>query len=76
MHKEIERLTIKIEEAPTDVMLYVERGKLLYKGGEFGEALNDFIKAGEIDPENVEAAELKKILEDIFEYRYKDYYNP
>lgn len=73
--KEIELLTNQIEKSPS-AALYIERGRLLYKIGEFGEALNDFIRANEREPENAEAIEMRKILEDIFEYRYTDYYNP
>lgn len=72
---EIEELNSRIEQE-SSAALYVERGKLHYKNGNFGEALNDFIKANEMEPENAEALEMRKILGDIFEFRYVDYYNP
>ncbi len=55
---------------------YLERGRLLYRRSQYGEALNDFLQAGQLDPDNPEAREYIRMLRDIFEYRNMDIYNP
>lgn len=55
---------------------YLERGRLLYRRSQYGEALNDFLRAEELDPDNTEAREYIRMLRDIFEYRNMDIYNP
>lgn len=66
----------ELAEYPYDAALYIERGKLYNNLGEMDKALNDFIKAREYDPQNAEAGELIDMISEIFEYRYKDIYNP
>ena len=75
MQKELDRLNKEIEQSPT-ALLHVERGKLYSKGGVMDKALNDFLKAEELDPDNTEATEYIRMLREVFEFRYKDYYNP
>lgn len=54
----------------------VERGKLHYRMGEWGPALNDFNAALRIDDTHVEAKEFARMVQEILEFRYKDIYNP
>ncbi len=68
-------LTASIERAPS-CELYIERGKYYYRAGEFGKALNDFNRALEIEPTSAEATEFKCMIEEIFEFRHTDIYNP
>ena len=56
--------------------LLVERGKLHYRMGEWGPALNDFNAALRIDDTHVEAKEFARMVQEILEFRYKDIYNP
>lgn len=72
----IEALTEAISNNDKEIEYYLERGRLYYKRGVYDKALNDYIKVNELDPDNIEAKEHIKLLKDIFEYRYMDYYNP
>ncbi len=72
----IAALSARIDAAPDDTELYVERGKLRYRTGAWGEALNDFNRALRIDPEHTEAREFARMVREILEFRYKDIYNP
>lgn len=72
----IRELTGKIDAGPEEAGLYMERGKALYKQGEYGKALNDFLKASQLSPGNKESEAYIKLIQDIFEFRYMDYYNP
>ena len=66
----------QIAAEPENTALYVERGKLHYRMGEWGPALNDFNAALRIDAEHVEAKEFARMVQEILEFRYKDIYNP
>lgn len=68
-------LTAQLDEAP-DAALYVERGMLRYRRNEWGEALNDFRRALEIDPSHEEAKQFTEMVQEILAFRYKDIYNP
>lgn len=72
----IEELGRKITLEPENAGLYIERGKAYYKTASYHDALNDFIKARDLAPDNSEAAGYIELINEIFEYRYKDYYNP
>ncbi|MCC8035008.1 MAG: nicotinate (nicotinamide) nucleotide adenylyltransferase [Rikenellaceae bacterium] len=75
--RRLERLNKELEMGGTvSAGKYLERGKLNYKFTRYEKALNDFIRASELDPDNREAKEYIKLLDDIFEYRYTDLYNP
>ena len=54
---------------------YYEQGNLARKQGLWHEAINAYIKAIELDPENP-AVEAKKMLDDIMAFYCKDMYNP
>ena len=54
---------------------YYKQGKECRKRGNFGEAINCYIKAIELDPDSP-AVEAKAMLEDILNFYNKDAYNP
>lgn len=72
----IAEATAKIAEAPADAARYMERAKLYYRAQDWGASLNDVLKVLELEPSNGEARSYEKMIRDIFEYRYTDYYNP
>lgn len=72
---ELKRLGNVIDEEPSSEN-YLLRARLYYRSGQLDKALNDFIKVKSIDPENQESQEYIKLISDIFDFRYKDYYNP
>ncbi|GHV01115.1 hypothetical protein FACS1894159_08360 [Bacteroidia bacterium] len=78
--KQIEYRIIELDralaETPDDATLYLERGKLHYKLGKMDRSLNDFVRVREIAPDNVEAGEYVDMISEIFEFHYKDIYNP
>ena len=42
----------------------------------WGDAINDFNRCLEIEPDNQEAKQLKEMVYEILSYRYTDIYNP
>lgn len=54
---------------------YYQQGNSFRKQGNWQEALNNYIKAIELDPDSP-AVEAKKMLDDILAYYSKDMYNP
>lgn len=72
----IQVLSAAIDASPDDFMLLMERGKLYHQKGEFDKALNDFLRANEINPGDMESATYIEIIREILNYRYKDIYNP
>ncbi len=73
---QIEVLTEALDQNPRDDALYVERGKLYHQKGQFDRAQNDFQRAAAINPQNHEAESFIEIIQEIFNYRYKEMYNP
>jgi len=69
-------LTEAIEQNPKDDSLYLERGKLYHQKGLFYKAQNDFQRAAALNPNNKEAESYIELIQEIFNYRYKDIYNP
>lgn len=69
-------LTEALDKDPRDDALYVERGKLYHQKGQFDRAQNDFQRAAALNPDNREADGFIEIIQEIFNYRYKDIYNP
>ncbi|MDR0954653.1 MAG: tetratricopeptide repeat protein [Rikenellaceae bacterium] len=65
-----------IDHNPNDDTLYVERGKLYHQMGQFDKAQNDFQRAAALNPANREAESYIELIQEIFNYRYKDIYNP
>ena len=54
---------------------WYEQGNALRKQGRFGEAINCYIQAIELDPDSP-AVEAQRMLDDIMAYYNKDNYNP
>ena len=54
---------------------WYEQGNALRKQGQFGEAINSYIQAIELDPDSP-AVEAKRMLDDIMAFYCKDMYNP
>ena len=54
----------------------ITQAKAAYGRNEWGKALNEFNAALKLEPENREAQEYVKIIQEILEFRYKDIYNP
>lgn len=70
-------LTAMIEEQPEAAApLYLERGMCHYRSNHWGEALNDFRRCLELDPQNEQARQLTDMVQEILAYRYTDIYNP
>ncbi len=61
---------------PSSANQFVVRGQWHYQHQRWGDALNDFNRALNIEPENGEAYELAQMTRRILEFRYKDIYNP
>ena len=72
----IAALTTQLAARPDDIELLLERGKLHYRLSEWGPALNDFNAVLRIDAGHVEARQFAQMVQEIFEFRYKDIYNP
>ena len=72
----VETLSGRIAAEPQNTELVVERGKLHYRLGEWGPALNDFNAVLRLDAAHVEAAQYARMVQEILEFRYKDIYNP
>ena len=72
----IAALTAQLAARPDDVGLLLERGKLHYRLSEWGPALNDFNAVLRIDAGHVEAQQFARMVQEIFEFRYKVIYNP
>lgn len=72
----IAALTAQIAADPENTALYIERGKLHYRCGEWGPALNDFNRVLARDASHVEARQFAQMVQEILEFRYKDIYNP
>lgn len=73
---EIEQLDSLVAQSPDDVSLRMERGRLLFRLGRMTEARNDFERVLQTDTDNIEARQMRSIIDDILEFRYKDIYNP
>ena len=73
---EITALNSAIEQRPDDARLLIRRGKLLHRTGRFDCALNDFLRAKRLCPDNPEADAYIALLREIFAYTYTDQYNP
>ncbi len=54
---------------------YYKLGNTFRKEGNWQEAINNYIKAIELDPQSP-AVEAKRMLDDILDYYCKDMYNP
>ncbi|MBO5813655.1 MAG: nicotinate (nicotinamide) nucleotide adenylyltransferase [Alistipes sp.] len=59
-----------------EVQSLITQAKAAYGRNEWGKALNEFNAALKLEPENREAQEYVKMIQEILEFRYKDIYNP
>ena len=59
-----------------EVQSLLTQAKAAYGRNKWGRALNDFNAALKLEPENREAQEYVKMIQEILEFRYKDIYNP
>ncbi len=73
---EIAALTEAIAGSPGETDLYMDRGRLYLQCNDFGNALNDFLRASELDPEDPEPREYITMIREILEFRCTDIYNP
>lgn len=73
---EITVLSLEIQNMPDNTELYMERGRLYYKNGNFGGALNDFMRVQALDSSLMEAQQYIAMIREILEFRYTDIYNP
>lgn len=69
-------LNAALEQDPQNARLLLERGSCQYRSGSWGDAINDFNRCLEIEPDNQEAKQLKEMVYEILSYRYTDIYNP
>lgn len=67
---------IEKHELYAGAKFYLQRGKEFRRNGKFAEAMNDFIRVTELDPANEEAKSYIEMLKGIFDFYYKDLYNP
>ncbi len=54
---------------------YYQKGNAARKRGQWHEAINNYIRAIDLDPDSP-AVEAKRMLDDIMAYYCKDLYNP
>lgn len=76
VYDEIKALSVQIEKDPRNAALYFRRGLLYQQSGVLHEAVNDYRRTLDLDPENKEASARIDLLQAIFEYRNTDIYNP
>ncbi len=74
--EDVARLTGMIAAAPGDARLWLRRARVYHKSGALAEALNDFLEVLRLDPQNSEAAGAAAMIQEIFDYRNTDIYNP
>lgn len=72
----IASLSAAINAEQANAELYIERGKCYFRQQEWGNAINDFRRAVEIDNNCQEAQQFIDMTQEILEFRYKDIYNP
>ncbi len=63
-----------IEVRPADETLYFMRAELFYKLNRYGEAINNYMKVLELNPEDKEAAGKIDIIKTILRYNNTDIY--
>ncbi len=69
-------LTDWLKQKPNDEQLHLWIGKIHYKKGEWGLAINAFNKVLEINPENQEAKSSADLAASIISYFTPDMFNP
>ncbi len=71
----IKELDVRISGNPRDEEAYVERGQIHWALGHRREALSDYLKAIDINPES-RARHLLEHVQAILSFYNKDLYNP
>jgi tetratricopeptide (TPR) repeat protein len=64
-----------LEKYPDEPEFFLEKGKLLKHLQKFGDALNNFKKVLNIDPDHKEAKNLHTLVQDILRYQQLDIYS-
>ena len=72
--KGVKRLDEMLKARPDDEELHFMRAELFYKLNRYGEAMNDYLKVTELNPENKEAAGKIDIIKTILRYHNTDIY--
>ena len=72
--KAVKMLDETIKAQPGDEELYFMRAEFFYKLNRYGDAINDYNKVVEINPENKEAAGKIDIIKTILRYNNTDIY--
>ncbi len=73
----LSEITELIAQLPGQEDIYFARAELFYKLNRYGEAINDYMRVLEINPENREAAGKIDILKTILRFHNTDIYaNP
>ena len=72
--KAVKMLDEAIKAQPGDEELYFMRAEFFYKLNRYGDAINDYNKVVEINPENKEAAGKIDIIKTILRYNNTDIY--
>ncbi len=71
-----ERLDNAISQDGDNIELLLERGRAYFRRNEWGKALNDFGRVLDMEPNHVEAQQMKEMIYEILQFRYTDLYNP
>ena len=75
--KVVRKLDEAIKAQPRDEELYFMRAELFYKLNRYGEAINDYNRVVELNPESKEAAGKIDLIHTILRYHNTDIYaNP
>jgi len=75
--KAVKKLNEAIKAQPGNGELYFMRAELFYKLNRYGDAINDYNKVVELNPENKEAAGKIDLIHTILRYHNTDIYaNP
>lgn len=64
-----------LEIYPDDAALYYERGRLYWRLEQRRKAINDYVKASELDPSSLAVEALRQAM-DIMQFYDKSRYNP
>ena len=66
----------RIAARPDDAEALMERGRLHYRRNRWGDALTDFGRVLELQPDHTEARQMREMIYEILQFRYTDLYNP
>lgn len=72
--KGVKQLDEALKAQPDDEELHFMRAELFYKLNRYGDAMNDYMKVAELNPDNKEAAGKIDIIKTILRYHNTDIY--